>query len=211
MHGMLLSDVLLIPNFPKRLISIGRIDDDGGSRTIGGNQNRLEYQGVAVSLTKIGRIYKLDSAEANLAEANLTELDWHSRHGHLPFPAFSKVPEAPKSLYLSRIQCGECILAKSAKPISPAGDGIRTTKVGELIHSDICGPMPVESLQKRRYIITFIDDFSRFAIIAGIREKSDAPEAIRNFTALFERAIGANSAQTMVVNAPSPTPPSPNQ
>jgi len=57
-HGMLLSDVLLIPNFPKRLISIGRIDDDGGSMTIGGNQNKLEYQGVAVPLTKIGRIYR---------------------------------------------------------------------------------------------------------------------------------------------------------
>jgi len=42
-HGIQLSDVLLIPNFPKRLISIGRIDDDGGSMTIGDNQNKLEY------------------------------------------------------------------------------------------------------------------------------------------------------------------------
>jgi len=180
-HGMQLSDVLLIPNFPKKLISIGRIDDDGGSMMIGGNQNKLEYQGVSVPLTKIGRIYRLESAEANL-----TEMDWHSRYGHLPFPAFSKVPEAPKSLCLSRIQCEECILAKSTKPISPAGDGIRTTKVGELIHSDIYGPMPVESFQKKQYIITFVDDFSRFAITAGIRQKSDVPEAIRNFTALFE-------------------------
>jgi len=148
-YGMLLSDVLLIPNFPKRLISIGRIDDDGGSMTIGGTQNRLEYQGVAVPLTKIGRIYTLDSAEANLVGTNSTERDWHLRYRHLPFPAFSMVPEARKSLYLSRIQCEECILAKSTKPISPAGDGIRTTKVGELIHNDICGSMPVESFQKK--------------------------------------------------------------
>jgi len=42
-HGMLLSDGLLIPNSPKRLISIGRIDDDGGFMTIRGNQNKLEY------------------------------------------------------------------------------------------------------------------------------------------------------------------------
>ena len=130
---------------------------------------------------KIGRIYRLESAEANL-----TEMDWHSRYRHLSFPAFLKVPEVLKSLCLSRIQCEECILAKSTKLISPAGDGIRTTKVGELIHSDICGPMPVESFQKKRYIITFIDDFLRFAITAGIWQKSDAPEAIRNFTALFE-------------------------
>jgi len=130
---------------------------------------------------KIGRIYRLESVEANL-----TEMDWHSRYRHLSFPAFLKVPEVLKSLCLSRIQCEECILAKSTKLISPAGDGIRTTKVGELIHSDICGPMPVESFQKKRYIITFIDDFLRFAITAGIWQKSDAPEAIRNFTALFE-------------------------
>jgi len=72
-HGMLLSDVLLILNFPKKLISIGRMDDDGGSMTIGDNENKLEYQGVAVPLTKIGRIYRLDSAEANLAGKNSIE------------------------------------------------------------------------------------------------------------------------------------------
>jgi len=53
----------------------------------------------------------------------------------------------------------------------------------------------VESFQKKRYIITFIDDFSRFAITAGIRQKSDAPEAIKNFTALFERATGVKVQQ----------------
>jgi len=55
--------------------------------------------------------------------------------------------------------------------------------------------MPVKSFQKKRYIITFINDFSRFAITAGIRQKSDAPEAIRNFTALFKRATGAKVPQ----------------
>jgi len=124
---MLLSDVLLIPNFPKILISIERIDNDGESMMIGSNQNKLEYQGVAVPLTKIGRIYRLDSVEANLVGENSIERDerdWHLRYGHLPFPAFSKVPEAPKSLCLSRIQYEECILAKSTKPILPADDRI---------------------------------------------------------------------------------------
>jgi len=134
---MQLSDILLISNFPKRLISIGRIDNDGESITIGGNQNKLEYQGISVPLMKIWRMYRLELAEVNLVRENSTERDWHLRYGHLPFPAFSKVPEALKSLCLSRIQCEECILAKSTKPISLAGDRIRTTKVDELIYSNI--------------------------------------------------------------------------
>jgi len=59
-HGMVLCDVLLVPDFPKKLTSIGRIHDDDGSMTIGRNQNRLEYQGAIVHLTKTGSIYKLE-------------------------------------------------------------------------------------------------------------------------------------------------------
>lgn len=32
----------------------------------------------------------------------------------------------------------------------------RLTKIGEMVHSDVCGPMRVCSLGKERYFVTFM-------------------------------------------------------
>jgi len=35
----------------------------------------------------------------------------------------------------------------------------RSTQLFEIIHTDICGPFDVNSFNKKKYFITFIDDF----------------------------------------------------
>ena len=47
----------------------------------------------------------------------------------------------------------------------------------ELVHSDICGPINPSSNGGKRYIITFIDDFSRKTWVYFLQAKSDAFEA----------------------------------
>ena len=66
--------------------------------------------------------------------------------------------EIPKSEYLSF--CEGCIDGKIHRsPFKPVG-AIRSQRKLELVHSDICGPMSVESLGGHRYFVTFIDDYS---------------------------------------------------
>ena len=48
-----------------------------------------------------------------------------------------------------------------------------TTKVLELLHMDLMGPMQVESIGGKRYVFFVVDDFSRFTWVNLIREKSD--------------------------------------
>ena len=43
----------------------------------------------------------------------------------------------------------------------------------ELIHSDVCGPMPSISLSGYEYYVTFIDDYSRKAWIYFLKNKSE--------------------------------------
>jgi hypothetical protein len=42
---------------------------------------------------------------------------------------------------------------------------IKTTKPGQLIHSDVCGPMQVNSLGGKRYFVIFKDDFSNYTYV----------------------------------------------
>ena len=57
---------------------------------------------------------------------------------------------------------------------------LTTTKVLELLHMDLMGPMQVESLDGKRYAFFCVDDFSRFTWISFIREKSDTFDVFKD-------------------------------
>ncbi|CAA7019510.1 unnamed protein product [Microthlaspi erraticum] len=60
----------------------------------------------------------------------------------------------------------------------------------QLVHSDICGPISPISESGKRYIINFIDDFSRKCWTFLLTEKSEALQAFKEFKAGVERESG---------------------
>jgi 5'-3' exoribonuclease 2 len=49
------------------------------------------------------------------------------------------------------------------------------------VRSDIVGPVNVSSVSGARYIITFVDDFSRESSVFFLKEKSDAADAFETY------------------------------
>ncbi|GKD37127.1 retrovirus-related pol polyprotein from transposon TNT 1-94 [Tanacetum coccineum] len=47
-----------------------------------------------------------------------------------------------------------------------------------LLHMDHCGPMHVESINGKKYILVIVDDYSRFTWVKILRSKDEAPDAI---------------------------------
>ncbi|GJW59578.1 retrovirus-related pol polyprotein from transposon TNT 1-94 [Tanacetum coccineum] len=43
---------------------------------------------------------------------------------------------------------------------------------------DLCGPMRVESINGKKYILVIVDDYSRFTWVRFLRSKDEAPDAI---------------------------------
>lgn len=60
------------------------------------------------------------------------------------------------------------------------------------MHSDLCGPIKLASNSDKRYIISFIDDFSRKTWVYFLHEKSEDFAAFKNFKACVEKEIGAH-------------------
>jgi transposase InsO family protein len=56
----------------------------------------------------------------------------------------------------------------------------------ELVHSDLMGPFPHPSINKERYVLTFIDDYSCYTWIYFLRKKSEVFEHLKDFKALVE-------------------------
>ncbi|GJW06022.1 retrovirus-related pol polyprotein from transposon TNT 1-94 [Tanacetum coccineum] len=84
----------------------------------------------------------------------------------------------PKLKFQKDHLCSACTLGKSKKTShQPKAEDINQEKL-YLLHMDLCGPMRVESINGKKYILVIVDDYSRFTWVRFLRSKDEAPEAI---------------------------------
>ena len=67
---------------------------------------------------------------------------------------------------------------------------VRNTKLLELIHSDLGEFEGILTRGGNRYIITFIDDFSKYTTISLLKNKSDAFKKFQDFLKEVENQFG---------------------
>jgi len=81
--------------------------------------------------------------------------------------------------------CETCVRGKMVKTPFPKNEP-RNSEILEIIHSDVCGPMRSESNGGARYVITFIDDYSRWCEIRLLRRKDEVLTAFKDFKMKIE-------------------------
>ena len=78
--------------------------------------------------------------------------------------------------------CEACILGKQTR--LSFGTRVNDAKLpGDLIHADICGPMPEQSFQSYRYFVVFKGELSKYRSVYFLRKKSDVIEKLKIFLA----------------------------
>ena len=60
----------------------------------------------------------------------------------------------------------------------------------ELVYSDVCGPMDVETLEGNKYFVTFIDDATKKVWIYLLRSNDQVFRYFLQFHAMVERETG---------------------
>lgn len=66
----------------------------------------------------------------------------------------------------------------------------RCTQILELIHADICGPLPVPSIAGNKYFLLLVDNFSRKIWIYFLKYKSQAHEKFSDFKNMIKKQTG---------------------
>ena len=87
--------------------------------------------------------------------------------------------------------CAECKLGKQTR-LSFVPSRTVTSKIGELVHTDVCGPMEVQSIGGSRYFLLFKDDYSSYRVIYAMSHKSQVIGFIRDFCLKLKNETGAN-------------------
>nr|GEZ73342.1 hypothetical protein [Tanacetum cinerariifolium] len=72
-----------------------------------------------------------------------------------------------------------CEMGKSTKK-TPKSKNTNQEKL-YLLHMDLCGPMRVESINGKKYILVTVDDYSRFTWVKFLRSKNETPDFIIKF------------------------------
>ncbi|GJZ35535.1 retrovirus-related pol polyprotein from transposon TNT 1-94, partial [Tanacetum coccineum] len=109
---------------------------------------------------------------------------WHRRLSHLNFGTLNKLAKdglargIPKHKFKKDHLCLACALGKSKKSSHKPKDEDTNQEKLYLLHMDLCGPMRVQSINGKRYILVIIDDYSRFTWVKILRSNDEAPDAI---------------------------------
>jgi len=143
-------------------------------------------------------------------ESNAISLfDWHRRMGHHSMKTIVDMANgAVTGMVLKDIPdnlprldtCHSCALTKSQRLPFKTGH-TRATQVLELIHGDLVGPMPVESVSRCKYGFVLMDDYSRASWVLPLRAKSDAPVEFEKWAAMMQNGTGKTIRTVMFNNA----------
>jgi transposase InsO family protein len=136
-------------------------------------------------------LYRVD---VNHTSCNLTSLEtWHQRLGHLSeanLKTLSKMVDGMKIDTTSFPTCVTCSKGKQSRSKHKKNDRIRTAAIGEIVHTDLWGPMEPLSLGGAKYYLSFVDDFSRKSFVFFIKKKSQVSDIFRSFNVWFKTQSG---------------------
>nr|GEY15213.1 hypothetical protein [Tanacetum cinerariifolium] len=117
---------------------------------------------------------------------------WHRRLSHLNFGAINYLARQGLVRGLLKLKfekdhlCSACAMGKSTKkPHKPKSEDTNQEKL-YLLHMDICGPMHVESVNGKKYILVVVDDYSRFTWVKFLRSKDETPTFIIKFLKMIQ-------------------------
>lgn len=105
---------------------------------------------------------------------------WHRIMGHMCAPYVNRLPKVTTGtgdlICIDSINnCTVCARAKQTRKNFDK-DRERATRVGQIVHADLMGPVkPVALATRKRYIIGILDDFSRFLQLFTMKTKDQTP------------------------------------
>nr|GEZ92238.1 hypothetical protein [Tanacetum cinerariifolium] len=122
---------------------------------------------------------------------------WHRRLSHLNFDTINLLSKndivigLPKLKFVKDHLCSSCELGKAKQKSFQSNITPSSKRLLQLLHMDLCGPMRVESINRRKYVLVIVDDYSRYTWTHFLRSKDEIPKVLINFLRLVQRGLHA--------------------
>jgi hypothetical protein len=199
---MKMKDVLYVPDLTKNLLSIPALEKKGfkvsfiDGEVIMWPKGKTMEEEIVIGKEE-GGLYKLKGhSEAALTHSieNPCEL-WHRILAHINYKALPYVSKTFTNLLEFKLDhegvCNGCAQGKNIKNPFPKRDS-KVEGVLEIIHSNVCGPMPSTSISRYVYYVSFINDYSRKTWVCYLKSKDEVFSKFKEFKALIDNLSERN-------------------
>lgn len=196
-----LMNVLLVPGMRRNLISARKLAKTGAKLVIEDDMTNVYIRGelaLQFQLNDRSNLYELVQ-DPELHECHNVEcinkddeaLYWHEALGHLSISGLKKLQDLglinTDLKGNETIECVACEKGKATrKPFPNVQKEIKVTKIGELIHSDLCGPIQPASNSGKRYFVTYTDEYTRYTNTYFMVQKSEQINKFREYKAMLK-------------------------
>ncbi|GJZ06746.1 integrase, catalytic region, zinc finger, CCHC-type containing protein [Tanacetum coccineum] len=166
------------------------VRDTDGVELIKGSRGSNLYTISVEDMMKSSPICLLSKASKNKSWL------WHRRLNHLNFGTINDLARKDLVRGLPRLKfekdhlCSTCQLGKSKKHTHKPKTENTNLEVLNTLHMDLCGPMRVQTINGKKYILVIVDDYSRFTWVKFLRSKDETPEVVIKF--LKQIQVGLN-------------------
>ncbi|GJS62072.1 retrovirus-related pol polyprotein from transposon TNT 1-94 [Tanacetum coccineum] len=122
---------------------------------------------------------------------------WHRRLSHLNFDSINLLSNndivigLPKLKLIKDHLCSSYELGKAKRKSFHTKTTPSSKRRLQLLHMDLCGPMRVESINGKKYVLVIVDDYSRYTWTHFLRSKYETPEVLIDFLRLVQRGLHA--------------------
>nr|GEV66276.1 integrase, catalytic region, zinc finger, CCHC-type, peptidase aspartic, catalytic [Tanacetum cinerariifolium] len=157
------------------------VRDTDGVELIKGSRGSNLYTISIEDMMKSSPICLLSKASKNKSWL------WHRRLNHLNFGTINDLARKDLVRGLPRLKfekdhlCSACQLGKSKKHTHKPKTKNTNLEVLNTLYMDLCGPMRVQTINGKKYILVIVDDYSLFTWVKILRSKDETPEILENF------------------------------
>ena len=198
-----LSNCLFVPQIATNLVSGSQLIDSDCDITLSKKNgcSVKDPNGVDIlSLHRYGGLFPIiTSADHDYAfKAYSTSTDsakrlWHERMGHLSGPNLEKLSRIAQGMDLSHIPdlptctCSACIQGRMRDVPHKERLFDDNTKPGEVIFSDVEGPISIPGHDGSKYFVTFLDAVTKESQVYMMKYRAEVPAYFRQYKAYRER------------------------
>ena len=128
-----------------------------------------------------------------------TAQDWHQRFAHLGYDSLARMVKQdmvkginvrPEEFTAANKEvCEHCTIAKQTRLPFHSSDTVMNCPLA-LVHSDVCGPIKEQTLGGKRYLATFLDDYTGLSAIKLLAHKSEIATVMKEIFAELETQSG---------------------
>lgn len=199
-QNITVKDVLYVPTSRCNLLSVSKMESAGCKIEFDDRKVRIYYKKELVkegkrenNLYKIWFKPEIEKQVQKAYSVGNEEYEWHKKLGHASQEKLQKLKQRKLISYEnsnSEELCEPCLKGRQTRLPFQEKERKNSNRILELIHSDLCGPVTPTTHDNKKYMLTFIDDYSHFAYIYLIESKTEVLKHFKYYVNTVEAQFG---------------------